>query len=102
MRRDGRPTARDRARARALADHVGLVQAVVEAEEGVAIGVESGYFRVGFVEGVVITALPVLGLVNEHRPVHFDLPGAEVPLEVRLIVPGVPEAELDEREKRYL
>jgi hypothetical protein len=53
----------------------------------------------------VIAALAVLGLVVDRRAVgpvvlDLDLADGEVALVVRLVVLGVPQAELDEREER--
>ena len=61
--------------------------------------------RVHAVDGVVVAALAVLGLVVDRRPVRavlldLDLADRQVALVVGLVVLRVPQAELDEREER--
>jgi hypothetical protein len=54
------------------------------------------------VEREVVAALAVFGLVIDGAAGDFDLAGAEITLEVGLIVVGVPQTELDEREQLQL
>ncbi len=76
--------------------------APVGAEEGIALRVEARE-RLGAGEvGEVIAALSVLGLVVDDAVFDLDLSGGEIALEVGLVVPGIPETELDRGEERQL
>jgi hypothetical protein len=80
----------------------GLVPAAVGAQEGLALGVETGQRLGAGKVGKVIAALAVLGLVVDDLVFHFHLAGAEVALEVGGVVQGIPQAELDEEKGRQL
>ncbi len=80
--------------------HGGLVEAVAVAEEGVAVRVEARDGRVDAVDRVVVAPLAVFGLVVDRAVLDLDLADREVALVVRLVVLGVPQAELDEAEQR--
>ncbi len=99
VRADRRPAAGHGVARLPLRHDLGLPEAVPEAEEALAVGVEAGHFRVHRVDGVVVAALAVLGLVVDRRAVDLHLADRQVPLVVVLVVRGVPEAELDEREE---
>ena len=86
---------RDRVLRFALDDGVGLVQPVVQAEERLAVGVEARELRVHVIERVVVAPLAVFGLVIERAADDLDFAGAQVALEVRHVVVGVPQAEFD-------
>ncbi len=79
-------------------DGGGAAPAVEFAEERGAVGVEADDGAVDGVEGVVVAALLVLGLVvDDHRAIgrgllDLHLAGGEVALEVLGVVGGVPEA----------
>ena len=77
-------------------DRLGRVKAVVQAQEGLHVGIETGDGRVHGVEGIVIAALTVLGLVVDDAVLDLDFTGGEVALEVQHIVRGIPQAELHE------
>jgi hypothetical protein len=78
----------------ARVDDSGPVPAPVRAEERLALRVEPGQ-RLGTGEvDEVVPALPVLGLVIDHAVRHLDLADRVVALEVRGVVPRVPQAEL--------
>src|SRR5688572_15873253 len=99
VRPDRRPPVRDRvSRPTVLHDHR-TVPAAVGAEEGVALRIETRrLLRAGEVREMV-PALPVLRRVIDDSVHHLDLTGREVPLVVRLVVPRVPETELDQAEQ---
>ena len=99
VRADRRPAAGHGVARLPLRHDLRLGEAVPGPQEALAVGVEAGHLRVHRVDGVVIPALPVLGLVVDRRAVDLDLPDREVPLVVRLVVRGLPQAELDEREE---
>ena len=101
VRADRRPPARHRVARLAFRHHLRLAEAVPEAEEALAVGVEALHLRVHRVERVVVAALAVLGLVVDRAALDLDLADREVALVVRLVVRGVPEAELDEREELH-
>ena len=105
VRADRVPAGRDRAGRLPAARDRRLAEAVVGADERVAVGVEAVGPRVHAVDGVVVAALAVLGLVEHGRPVRavlldLDLADRQVALVVGLVVLRVPQAELDEREER--
>ena len=86
--------------ARASFHHgLGVAELVVEAHERFAVGVVAVDGDVDAVEGVVVAALLVFGLVVDDRAVDFDLAGREVALEVLHVGGGVPEAPFGEREE---
>ena len=64
------------------------------AQEGVPVRVEPGHGGVDGVEGVVVPALPVLGLVVDGAALDLYLTDVPVPLIVGGIVHRVPEAPL--------
>ena len=82
--------------------HRGLVQAVVDADEGVAGGVEARDLSAAAEEHEVVSALSVLARVVDRRPLDLDLADRVGALEVRHVVQGLVEAELDVGEERQL
>ncbi len=102
MRAVRRPAVRERVGQLAPLDPERLVEPPVGAEEGLALGVETGQ-RLGAGEvGEVVAALPVLGLVVDHAVGDLDLPGGVVPLVVGGVVLRVPQGELDRGEDGQL
>ena len=102
MRGDRAPAVRDRVAALPREHGLRPVEAAVEAEERLAVGVEAVHRRVDAVEGVMVAPLAVFGLVVERPPAvrDLDLARGEVALEVLHVRRGVPEAPLGEREDR--
>ena len=96
---DRTPTVGDGVARLAGEDDLGLVKAVVEADERLAVRVEPGDVRIDAVERVVVAALLVLGLVVDDGPLDLDLARGEVALEVLHVGRGVPEAPLEEGEE---
>ena len=103
----GVPARRDRVRAFPREGDPGLVEALVDAHEGVAIRVEAGYRPGAGEEAVVAPPLAVFGLVEDAGPAALgpveggDLDLADGPgaLVVGHVVEGLVEAELLEGEK---
>ena len=62
------------------------------AQEGIPVGIESGNGGVDAVVGVVVPALPVLGLVVDDTALHLQLADVQVPLEIGGVVHRVPQA----------
>ena len=52
--------------------------------------------------GEVVAPFTVFGLVVDDAVFHFDLADVEIALEIGGIVPGIPQAKLDAREKREI
>ncbi len=80
----------------AVKNSVGVLKAVVQPEEALAVGVEALHGYVYGVESEVVAALPVLRLVVDGRALYLDLAGVVVSLEVGGIVVCVPQAPLKE------
>ena len=99
MAADGRPAAGDGVAASALKDGRRMIEAVVRAEEAVAVGVKAVHWRVHSEYGEVIAALAVFSLVVNCAALDFHLAGGEVALEVGGIVLRVPQAELHKAEQ---
>ena len=72
-----------------------LVQAVVGPDEGVAGGVEAVRLTGAREQRVVAASLPVLGRVVDRRALDLDLADRVRALEIRHVVEGLVEAELD-------
>ena len=85
---------------RAALDGERPVPAAVRPEERVARRVEAGRRRRAGEVGEVVAPLAVLGRVVDDAVLDLDLAGRVVALEVRRVVLGVPEAELDGPEQR--
>ncbi len=90
----GRPAAGQGIRGPPRQHHLGFVQAVIHTQKAIPIRVEARQFRVHGKEGKMVAALPVLRLVVDDRTLYLHFAGAQVALEVGLIVMGIPEAEL--------
>jgi hypothetical protein len=81
---------------------LGIVQAVVDADEGVARGVVAVDLPGAAEERVVVPALAILGLVVDGAALDLDFADRVGALVVRHVVQRLEEAELDEREEREL
>ena len=99
-RPDRLPAVGDRAGHRAALDRERPVPAPVRPEERLARRVEPGHGRRAREPGEVVAALAVLGHVVDDAVLDVDLAGGQVALEVRGVVLGVPQAELDGAEQR--
>src|SRR5690606_10383301 len=73
VRTDGVPAGRDRVGGLASVWDGGLVEAVAESQEGVAVCVEAGDRSVHRVDRVVVAARAVLGLVIDRTVFDLDL-----------------------------
>ena len=102
MAADGRPAAGHGVAACALKDGVRMVKAVERTQEAVAVGVKALDGRVDGVDGVVVAALAVFGLVVDGAALDLHFARGEVALEVGGIVLRVPQAELHEAEQGNL
>ena len=102
MAADGRPAAGDRVAAAPLKHSSRVVKAVVRAQEAVAVGVKAVDRCVHGVDGVVIAALTVLGLVVDRAALDLHLAGGEVALEIGRVILRVPQAELHKAEQGNL
>jgi len=77
----------------------GLVEAIAVAQKGVAVGVEARDRSIHAVHRVVVATLAVFGLVVDRAVLDLHLADAQVALVVGLVVLGVPQVELEEREQ---
>ena len=93
-RADRRPAVGDRIGAAAVLDRFGQRRRAVEADKGVARGIEAVIRAVRPEHGIVIPPLAVFGFVINGVRLQLDLADGEVPLEVGAVVHRVPEAEL--------
>ena len=95
---DGRPAVSVAVGGRVIAHYLRIAEAVVQAQEGFPAGVIAVHRRVDGIDGVMIAALPVLGLVIDGGAAVFKLHFRQrvVALEVGGVVLRVPQAELDE------
>ena len=100
--RDRLPAVGRAARAAFAEDGLRPRRAAVDADKGVAGGVEAVGRPVGPEDGVVVAPLAVLGLVIDRRAADLDLAGGVVALEVRGVVHRIPEAELHIGEETQL
>ncbi len=97
-----RPSVRDRVLRLAAFDRDRTVPSPVRPEERVALRIEPRDLgRAGEV-GEVVPPFAVLGLVVDDAGVNLDLAGRQVALEVRRVVPRVPQAELHRAEQRKM
>ena len=76
-----------------------ISKVVIQAYEGLPVGVESVHRDVHAVEGIVVAALLIFGLMIYDRTVHLDFTSREIALEVLHIGGCIPEAPLGEREE---
>ena len=95
---DRRPAVRDRIGAAAVLDRFGQRRRAVEADKGVARGIEAVIRAVRPEHGIVIPPLAVFGFVINGVRLDLNLADGEVPLEVGAVVHRVPEAEFHIRE----
>jgi len=96
---DGCPAACDRVGGFASEYSLGLAEAVVETEEGLAVGIKAADRSVYGEDSVVVAALTVLSLVIDGAADDLDFADGEVSLEVGHIIISVPQTELNEAEE---
>jgi hypothetical protein len=98
VRADGVPAKGLAVRALAGKGNLGVVQALVDAHEGVAAGVETVHRTRAREQRVVVAALAVFGLVVNRAAVDLDLADRVGALQVVHVVGRVEQAELLETE----
>ena len=99
---DRAPAVRHGVAAVTLSHGVGHALLRIETDEGLAVGVEALDRTVDMIESVMVTTLPVFGLMVDRRPLDLHLSRGEVALEVLHIRGSVPQAPLLEREHRQM
>ena len=80
-------------------DGIRIGKLIIEADERLTVGVKALDRNIHAVEGVVIAALAVFGLVVDDRVLDFDLTGREVALEVLHVGRCIPQAPLGKGEQ---
>ncbi len=95
-----RPAVRDRVARASLLDGGRPGPAAIRAEERLTLRVEADRLLGAGEVGEVVAPLAVLALVVDDTVLHLDLAHREVALEVRRVVPRIPETELDGAEER--
>ena len=75
---------------------------IVQAYEGLTVGVEALDGGVHVIESVVVAALAVFGLVIDCRALDLDFARREVTLEVLHVRSGIPQTPFLEREELQL
>ena len=101
--RNGTPPVRHRVASLALGYRLRAVKAVVEPEEGLAVGVEAIDSMVGEgIVGIVVATLFVLRLVVDGGAIYLHLARAPVALEVLHIRGSIPKTPLHKREHAQL
>ncbi|MNE05415.1 hypothetical protein D3C80_979760 [compost metagenome] len=101
VRADRRPAACNGVGSLTSGNNLRLMKTVVQTYEGFAICIESVNFTVNGVEGIVVSAFAIFCFVINNGILYFNLTCAEVTLEVRHIVLGIPETEFSKGEKRH-
>ena len=96
MGSDRRPAVGEGVVSLAVQDSLRVVEAVVQADEGIAVGIVAVDGIVNGVECEVVAAVAVFGLVVDGRAHYLNTAGGEVSLEVGAVVLSVPEAPLCE------
>ena len=99
MRGDGTPAVGMAIARTAFDDGLRGIEAVVQAHKRLAVGIEALYLGVHMIEGIVVAALPVFGLMVDGRALYLHLAGREVALEVLHVGSGIPQAPLLQREQ---
>src|SRR5262245_60401991 len=94
MAADGVPAEGDGIRGLSAERHTGFMQALVDADKGVAAGVEAADLAGAGEEGVVAEALAVFGLVVDGPAFHLHLADGVGALVVGHVVERFEEAEL--------
>ena len=73
---------------------VGTFETIVEADEGLSVGVETIYRHIDAVVGIMVAALTVFCLVIDDRTLYLYFAGGEVALEVLHVGSCVPQTPL--------
>ena len=76
-----------------------IAEAVIETDEGIAVGIISVDRVVHGIESVMVTSVSVFGLMVNRRAFDFHASGREVSLEVGAVVLCIPEAPFREGEE---
>ena len=95
----GAPAVGDASESLSGADSVGVVEAVIKPEEGLAVGVEPVDGPVYMIEGIMIAPFLILSLMIDGLTVVFNLhlAGREIALEILHIGLRVPKTPFLER-----
>ena len=99
MRGDGAPAMGMRIAGLALHDSLRIGKLVVEAYEGLTVGVETLDLGVHMIESVVVATLAIFGLMIDRRTLNLHFTRREITLEILHIGGGIPETPLLEREE---
>ena len=94
MGSDRRPAVGEGVVSLAVQDSLRVVEAVVQADEGIAVGIVAVDGIVNGVECEVVAAVAVFGLVVDGGAYYLNTAGGEVSLEIGAVVLSVPEAPL--------
>ena len=78
---------------------IGVGKLVIQAHEGLAIGIEALNLRIHMIERIVLTTLAVFRLVIDSAALDLYFTRGEVTLEVLHIRSGIPQTPLLEREE---
>ena len=96
---DGAPAVGMTVAGLALHDCLRIGKFVVETYESLAIGIEALYLSVYMIEGIVIAALAIFGLMIDGRALNLNFASREVALEILHVGSGIPETPLLEAEE---
>ena len=77
-----------------LHDSIGISELVVEAYEGLTVGIKALDRCVYMIESVVVTTLTVLGLVIDGATLNLHFASREVALEILHVGSCIPETPL--------
>ncbi len=99
VRTDGCPAACNGVAGLAFEYSIGLTEAIIEAEEGLAVGIKALNGSVDGEDSIVVSSLSVLGLVIDGAADDLNFADGEVSLEVGHIVVCIPETELNKAEE---
>ena len=73
-----------------------ITELIVQAYEGLPVGVESIDRNIHTIEGIVVTALLIFSFMIYHRTIHLHLSCREVALKVLHIGSSIPQTPLCE------